>query len=131
MSDIVNEFFHKHYPADYKTAWVMRSLARCYGREYVGADRDKRIFPEMVCCDGLRLSVQGHFGGYSHPRDDFADEYTAVEIMGSRRADALLAEYERDCNAVGDDQMIYPYVPVAVIAAVIEKHGGLFTEVES
>ncbi len=125
MADIVNEFFRKHYPADWNSAWEMRWCVNSPAREYAG-DRaaHSTIFPEMVCADGLRLSVQGHFGAYSHPRDDFADGYQQVEIMGPPKADELLAPFERECNAVGDE-MIYPYVPVDVVAAVIEKHGGL------
>jgi hypothetical protein len=122
VADVVNEFFRKHYPADWKMAWEMRMV----GREYNG-DRqaNSTIFPEMICADGLRLSVQGHYGAYSYPRDDFAEEYRAVEIMGPKHADDLLSKYERDCNSVGDEMMIYPYVPVEVVCAVLEKHGGL------
>lgn len=129
--DIVNTFFREHYPADWKTAWVGRYCVGRFGREYTGPEREKTIFPDMVCADGLRLSVQGHFGAYSYPRDDFADEYATVEIMGPPKADTLLAPFERECNAVGDDSMIYPYVPVAVVAAVIQKHGGLASAVNS
>jgi hypothetical protein len=123
MADTVNEFFRKHYPADWNTAWEMEYCVGSGARKYKGKEAET-IFPNMVCADGLSLSVQGHWGAYSMPRDDFADEYHAVEIMGPKKADELLAEYERDCNAVGDE-MIYPYVPVRVVCAVIEKHGGL------
>ena len=122
--DIVNTFFQKHYPTDWVSAWKTSYCAGSYGREYTGTERDKTIFPEMVCADGLRLSVQGHFGAYSWPRDDFAASYGQVEIMGPPKADELLAPYERECNAVGY-QMIYPYVPVEVVVKLIEKHGGL------
>lgn len=124
MSDIVNAFFHRSYPPDWRTAWALRSIGGVYAREYAG-DRSKTIFPEMVCADGLRLSVQGHFGAYSYPRDDFAEEYLKVEVMGPKNIDGLLAPFEQECNSVGEDRMIYPYVPVSVVTAVIEKHGGL------
>ena len=124
-TDIVNQFFRRFYPADWNIAWETGYLGGgSYGREYTGKERENRIFPSMVCADGLSLSVQGHYGAYSYPRDDFAEQYQQVEIMGPKKADELLAPYERDCNAVGDE-MIYPYVPVEVVAAVIEKHGGL------
>lgn len=124
--DIVNAYFKRFYPADAATSWETRALGSFCGREYIG-DRvaaHSAIFPPIVCADGLTLSVQGHFGAYSYPRDDFADKYEQVEIMGKKKADELLAPYERDCNSVGDE-MIYPYVPTAVIVAVIEKHGGI------
>jgi len=122
MTDIVNDYFKRFYPADHANT-IPEYCVRSYARRYQG-ESGKTIFDEMVCADGLRLSVQGHFGAYSMPRDDFADHYHQVEIMGPKKADELLAPFERDCNSVGDE-MIYPYVPVEVVAAVIAKHGGL------
>lgn len=122
--DIVNAYFRRFYPPDWNTAWECRGYTEAM-REYTG-DRSTHstIFPSIKCADGLTMSVQGHWGAYSYPRDDFADEYREVEIMAPPKADELLAPYERECNAVGDE-MIYPYVPVTVVVAVIEKHGGL------
>lgn len=122
MADIVNSYFRKFYPTPAALAAVEPTW--CYvgfGRAIEGVSN---IFPEMVCVDGLRLSVQGHAGAYSHPRDDWADAYLTVEIMGPKKADDLLSPYERDCNSVGDE-MIYPYVPVIVVEQVIARHGGL------
>jgi hypothetical protein len=123
MSDIVNDFFRNHYPSDWDTSWEMRSLgAGGYGREYNGdRETNSRIFPEMVCTDGFRMSVQGHYGAYSYPRDDFADSYFQVEIMckPEARFEVLGRGYD-----VGDAR-IYPYVPVKVVIEVIGGHGGL------
>ena len=123
MADVVNTYFRQFYPADFATAWRYDGI----GRRYEG-DRAKAtgIFPEIECADGFKLSVQGHHGAYSYPRDDFAEEYRQVECMGAPKADELLAPYERECNG-GTDWMVYPYVPVEVIAALIEKHGGLIS----
>ena len=121
MTDIVNAFLRTHYPPN-----LDRDLF-----EYDGAlggmwrytDRaTSTIFPRMVCRDGLRLSVQGHVGAYSRPRDDFADCYTAVEIMGPPNADDLFVPY---FSTEVDDEVIWAWVPVDVVAKVIEKHGGL------
>lgn len=123
MTDIVNSFFRKHYPADWDTTWEMHSLgAGGYGREYKG-DRsaNSTIFPEMVCADGFRMSVQGHYGAYSYPRDDFADQYSQVEIMCQR--EDLFETLGRGYD-VGEDR-IYPYVPVDTVLQAIEAHGGL------
>jgi hypothetical protein len=72
LPDIVNTFFRMHYPDDAREAWEMRSLGcGSYGREYTG-DRTANsiIFPEMVCADGFRMSVQGHYGAYSQPHPE-------------------------------------------------------------
>ncbi len=124
MTDPVNAYFKQYYPPKDvldSTEWEYGSVGRV-----LRIPGYSNIFPAMVMADGLALSVQGHHGAYSWPRDDFADEYTMVEIMGPRKADDLLAPFERDHNSVGD-QMIYPSVPVSVVAAIIEKHGGLAT----
>lgn len=120
MTDIVNDFFRLHYPPDYATAWETKWCARSAARSYTGEAREKRIFPEMVCADGFKMSVQGHFGAYSHPRDDFAEEYSAVEIMC--RADPILDEHGG--HEVGEEK-VYGYVPIGTVLRVIESHGGL------
>jgi hypothetical protein len=125
MTDIVNAYFKRFYPP----AELLRSAYPEYtGNEWLSirVEGYRNIFPEMVCKDGLRLSVQGHYGAYSSPRDDWADEYSQVEVMCRPDADELFANY--DNYAVGDE-VIYPFMPVKVVAAVIEKHGGLVDEV--
>ena len=120
--DIVNAYFRRFYPPQK----LLDQAEPIWGG--IGVERPVKgyshVFPAMVCADGLRLSVQGHYGAYSVPRDDWADEYRAVEIMGPQNADDLLAPYARACNAI-DDEMVYPFVPVSVVLAVIAKHGGL------
>jgi len=119
--DFVNEHFQSFYPEDADAVepdW-------CGGgvwQRYRGSS-GSTIFPEMVCADGLRMSVQGHFGAYSFPRGDFEESYSQVEIMGPPGLPELSA-YESDCNAVGE-KMIYPYVPVRVVNAMIAARGGL------
>lgn len=120
MTDIVNDFFRKHYPADYATAWETKWCAGGTGRTYTGEAREQRIFPEMVCSDGFKMSVQGHFGAYSYPRDDFADHYDQVEIMC--HADPILDE---SGGHEVDGEKVYGYVPIATVLRVIESHGGL------
>lgn len=121
MSDLVNDFFRQHYPPDWDEAWEQEHCVQSYAKRYKGAaGHGATIFPRIVCADGLSMSVQGHFGAYSHPRDDFADRYTAVEILGPR-INEFMPYQPGDCG----EEMIYGYVPVAVVVEVIEKHGGL------
>ena len=124
MTDLVNEFFRKHYPADldrdkFEPDYVGGGYGCSYGCSYSGPGREKRIFPYMVCADGTRLSVQGHFGAYSEPRDDFADHYSLVEVMGPPD----IQEFGRGEKC--GDEMIYGYVRVDAVCDFIAKHGGL------
>lgn len=123
VSDIVNEFFRRHYPPDHATAWELRYGVGSYWRRYTGSAPGRpTIFPEMVCADGFSMSVQGHFGAYSHPRDDFADRYTDVEIMAHEHVPEFdVASVDTD----GPEYWLWGYVPVSVVADVIEAHGGL------
>lgn len=120
MSDIVNAFFKRHYPADVETAWESEWCGGSVWRRYKG-NSGNTIFPMMVCADCLKLSVQGHFGAYSYPRDDFADEYVQVEVLGPP---GLFEPREYGDGMVGD-KMLYGYVPTNIVVALIEQHGGL------
>jgi hypothetical protein len=122
--DYVNEFFRAHYPADFDN----REPDWCSGgveQRYRGSS-GSTIFPLMICADGLELSVQGHFGAYSYPRGDFEDAYSQVEIM-AQPGITELAEYEHGYNATGDE-MIYPYVPIGIVNALIAGRGGLVAQ---
>ena len=124
MASIVNDYFKRFYPNPIDAEKMeYRSMGSFGGFEY--CDRTiSTIFPEIVCADGLTLSVQGHFGAYSYPRDDFADEYSEVEVMCRPDADELFATYGRSPDIVGGN-VIWPYVPVEIVEAVIARHGGL------
>ena len=120
--DIVNAFFRRHYPADAATAWESEWCGNDVCRRYTGdRARHPNIFPEIVCADGLTLSVQGHFGAYSSPRDDFANNYDRVEVMGPPGVGEL-TDY-LDCK-VGD-RVVYAYVPTHVVCDLVETHGGI------
>jgi len=134
VTDIVNAWFHKHYPPDLKPEqfrpdWYGGSVWQRYEGPHTGC----RIFPGMVCADGFSLSVQGHFGGYCYPGDDFANHYETVEVFCVSAPDPILNEWARrnDRNWDGDPApragMDTPMnrVPIAVIERVIAAHGGL------
>lgn len=74
--------------------------------------------------DGFNMSVQASSGHYSRPKISRRDasEYTAFEVGYPSEMEEMLEEY-RD----GDSQ-IYGFVPVNVLEAIIEKHGGLDLE---
>lgn len=119
--DIVNAFFKPFYPPK-PYQWDDFSYGSV-GLEWQHRGKPSTIFPAMKCADGFEMSVQGHYGAYSHPRDDFADRYSSVEIMC--KADPLLDEHGgHECA----DEMIYGYVPVELVEKVIASHGGLIAQ---
>jgi hypothetical protein len=120
--DHVNEHFRRFYPEDAQTAWETEYCVGSYERRYKGAGgTSATIFPRITCADGFSLSVQGHFGAYSSPRSDFADQYSMVEIMGPAVPEFAAVAHEEKCG----DECLYGFVPVAIVNAVIDQHGGV------
>ena len=124
MNDIVNEYFKRFYPEKIEPEKVEYTAMLGGMRRYRGGDVSN-IFPEIQCADGFTVSVQGHAGAYSRPRDDFADEYSMVEAGFPSAREDLLMPYIDGGEDSDPLESVYGYVPVGVIAAIIEKHGGL------
>lgn len=126
--DIVNAYFKQFYPHDLSDKDFRVECLGTLGpmRHYLETAYS-RIFPRMVCADGFTMSVQGHCGAYSSPRDDFADHYTEVEVGFPSEREELLMPYidAIDPETVDSTGTVYGYVPISVIEQVIEKHGGL------
>lgn len=127
MSDIVNDFFKRFYPSDAQLESAKVRGGFCgIARSVDGVDN---IFPMMVCADGFSMSVQGHYGAYSIPRDDFALNYTSVEVgYPSERIAELMPYIDGDPNTIDPTNTLYGYVPVDVVVSLIEKHNGLKPE---
>lgn len=76
----------------------------------------------IQCADGLELSVQASTTHYCSPRDSVGP-WTAVEVgFPTERVEELM-EYAENPNDPTDT--VYGWVPVAVIEAIVEKHGGI------
>lgn len=106
----INEYLQKHKELKTITAkghhYQMRELA-----------------PRVKCADGFEMSVQVSDTHYCHPRIDDALEYDAVEVgFPNQREDALM-EWCDDTDNPTDT--VYAYVPVSIVDAVIETHGGI------
>lgn len=123
--DIVNTFFKKFYPPEDKLLDAEREFNGMCGGIMVSVRIDgfENVFPRMECTDGFSMSVQGHYGAYSTPRDDFADSYSRVEVGYPSEAEELLVPYCGDASC--PTETVYGYVPISVVEAVIEKHGGI------
>lgn len=76
----------------------------------------------VTCADGLRLSVQASCTHYCTPRDSVGP-WVAVEVgYPSERVEELM-EYAENPDEPTDT--VYGWVPVEVVEAVVEKHGGI------
>lgn len=120
--DVVNAHFKKFYPAEFdEECWEFSSMLG--GMRSYRAPGVSSIFPAIVCADGFKISVQGHAGAYSSPRDDFADEYSSVEIGFPSAHEELLIPYH---DGDGDQtNSVFGFVPVSVAIDIINKHGGI------
>lgn len=120
MDGLVNSYFKKFYP---------ENLDRLEDFSFDGMERCTKnvstIFPRMVCADGFNMSVQGNYGGYSTPRDDFADNYSEVEVGYPSEREELLMPFIDGGPDTDPTKAVYAYVPVEIIAEVVAKHGGL------
>jgi hypothetical protein len=83
--------------------------------------RQDRLIPSVKCADGFWVSIQGHEGAYSDPRETLRNiyEYDEMEIKVSELLPERFNQY-RD-----GDSSIYGYVPVEMIEALLVEHGGI------
>lgn len=119
---MINEYFKQFYPADWQSADYEYTYMLGGMRKYRG--KKNSIFPAIKCADGLTLSVQGHWGAYSCPRDDFADNYSTVEVgFPSARIEEFMPYIDgQDSDPL---ETVYGYVPVELVERVIDMHGGI------
>lgn len=76
-----------------------------------------------ICKDGFMVSIQASEYSYCTPRVTEDCEYSAFELGFPSMDVPELSEWK---DGEGDDkQTVYAYVPTPVIAALLEKHGGL------
>jgi hypothetical protein len=124
MTDLVNDYFKRFYPA--KIDGAKMEFDSMLGGMWRYNDYDvSKIFPPMVCADGFSMSVQGHCGSYSHLRDDFAKSYSAVEVGFPSAREELLMPYIDGGEDTDPTETVYRYVPIAVIEQIVAAHGGL------
>lgn len=80
-----------------------------------------RVVPPIQCTDGFTMSVQANDSCYCSPRSNVGP-WETVEIGFPNRLEPLLFEY---AETKGDwTGTVYGWVPIALVAAVIELHGG-------
>lgn len=82
--------------------------------------RIAHLRPKTKCADGFAVSIQASELHYCEPRDNNGP-YTEFELGCLSEFEPLLAEYYEDPY---DPNSILGYVPLSVVEAVINKHGG-------
>lgn len=99
--------------------------------EFYGLGREDTLparRPIIKCADGFSMSVQADAAMYCSPRttlfpDNWGDGYESVEIGFPTAEEPMIMEYAED----PDDPTgtVYGWVPVEIVDAVIQKHGGI------
>ena len=91
----------------------------------------KQIYlPRIACKDGWTVSIQAGSCCYSIPREDLAKEYAGFELGYPSEREPLLDRWAEDnrwdeSSDLNYTECIYPFTPVEVVDAVLEKHGGI------
>jgi len=106
--DIVNEYLQE-------TRKSMEGLPR-------GLREMLDIRPKIICADGFTVSVQASLTHYCSPRDNYGP-YSEVELGFPSQEEPDIMDWAEDPDA--PTGTVYGYVPVTVVAAVIDKHGGI------
>lgn len=95
--------------------------------QYIRLEKQKNsgyfVIPPMICVDGFTMSVQVSRTHYCSPREDNAQDYYEVEVGYPSETEELLLRFAEDEDK--PTKTVYGYVPVSIVDAVIEKHGGL------
>ena len=84
--------------------------------------------PVIKCKDGFAMSVQADDGAYCTPRESYpSTPYTHAECgyPSSTPTTEALREYAECFDTHGYTDTVYPYVPIELIQAELDAHGGI------
>ena len=84
--------------------------------------------PRITCKDGFSISVQASSFAYATPRvDNPPNGYTHVEcgFPSTTPKTKELREFAELCGTDDYTETVYGYVPVEVVQAELEAHGGI------
>lgn len=90
-------------------------------------DRSFPRAPRIECMDGFSLSVQASHGAYCQPRTNLADWYQ-VEVGYPSAQPTEFLSYAEDRDK--PTSTVYGYVPVELVVAEINLHGGVLEGAE-
>jgi hypothetical protein len=75
----------------------------------------------IICKDGFVVSIQASEHHYCSPKNNYGP-YEAFELGYPSEHEDLLDNHS---EIPGKHDGVFPYVPVNVVEAVINKHGGI------
>jgi len=84
--------------------------------------------PRITCKDGFNISVQGSSYNYATPREDNPPNgYTHVECgyPSSKPVTSALLKFAELFSTNDYTETVYGYVPVEVVEAELDAHGGV------
>lgn len=91
---------------------------------FLNFSRYPAVRPKIVCKDGFEVSVQASEFHYCHPRASTNPMlYDQVELGFPSEAVPEWLEYAEEQYDPTDT--VYGYVPVELVDAALEKHGGI------
>lgn len=97
---------------------VREFLRSTYEVVHMGKIDYQVVRPRVFCKDGFEISIQAGSTDYSKPKSNLkSGNYKEVELGYPNMPDEFIEKY-RSGN-------IFPYVPIKVVEALIEKHGGI------
>lgn len=82
----------------------------------------RKCIPEVVCKDGVTLSVQAGHTHYCSPRDSVGPWGTVEVGYPSIKPNDAMMEYCEDPSKPTDT--VYGYVPIETVVDFINEHGG-------
>ena len=88
----------------------------------------KEYNPRITCKDGFTISVQGSEFAYATPREDNPPNgYTHVEcgLPSTTPKTEALKGYAELCGTDDYTETVYGYVPIEVVQAELDAHGGI------
>ena len=86
-----------------------------------GAPARPTVLQALKCADGFTMSVQASEIHYCSPRESGLNHYDSVEVGFPSQREESLMEYADD----PENPIVYGWVPVEVVDAIINAHGGL------
>lgn len=92
-------------------------------RYYPTGISKRRIRPRVYCKDGFHMSVQASLIHYCDPQKDNAGLYETVEIGYPYCKIEELIPFAEDPECL--EYSIYGRVPIKIVDAILEKHGGI------
>ena len=81
------------------------------------------LFPRIVCKDGFSISIQAGFHAYCSPRSNEGNWFELEAGMPSEKPSEQLMQYAE--NSSRPTHTVYSYVPISVLQAELDSHGGI------